>query len=127
MCSNYIERGKMFKFVFDLLTEPLGLPIEWYKEWIILGIIEAVAFSHAFDDVRGLYRSNIISGGMQGSFFHWIIRTFYCIVLWAIAYGVIWVGKIVIEHKILVGVILGIILLIVLVVYIWKWYRQREW
>lgn len=25
----------MFKFVFDLATEPLGLPIEWYYEWII--------------------------------------------------------------------------------------------
>ena len=25
----------MFKFIFDLATEPLGLPIEWYYEWII--------------------------------------------------------------------------------------------
>ena len=26
----------MFKFIFDLATEPLGLPIDWYYEWIIL-------------------------------------------------------------------------------------------
>lgn len=26
----------MFKFIFNLATEPLGLPIEWYYEWIIL-------------------------------------------------------------------------------------------
>lgn len=33
----------MFKFIFDLATEPLGLPIEWYYEWIILGAIVYIA------------------------------------------------------------------------------------
>ena len=32
----------MFKFIFDLITEPLGLPIEWYYEWIILLVIYGV-------------------------------------------------------------------------------------
>ena len=33
----------MFKFIFDLATEPLGLPIEWYYEWIILLFIGEIA------------------------------------------------------------------------------------
>ena len=33
----------MFKFIFDLATEPLGLPIEWYYEWIILLVIGEIA------------------------------------------------------------------------------------
>ena len=33
----------MFKFIFDLATEPLGLPIEWYYEWIILFVIGEIA------------------------------------------------------------------------------------
>ncbi len=117
----------MFKFIFVLLTDPLGLPIEWYKEWLILGIIGVVAYSLAYNNVGGLYRSNIISGSIQGSFLHWIIRTIYFIVLWAITYGIIQVGKTVIEHKVLAGIIAGIILLIIIAVYIWKWYRHRDW
>ncbi len=117
----------MFKFIFDLATEPLGLPIEWYKEWIILVIIEGITLRLAYDKVGGLYRSHIISGRMAGSFFHWLISSFYFLVIWAITYGVIWTGKFVIEHKVFVGIFVGIILLIIIAVYIWEWYRYREW
>ena len=36
----------MFKFIFDLATEPLGLPIDWYYEWIILGVIGYIALDY---------------------------------------------------------------------------------
>ena len=39
----------MFKFIFDLATEPLGLPIEWYYEWLILGVIGFIAYLFAYD------------------------------------------------------------------------------
>lgn len=32
----------MFKFIFEILTDPLGLPIEWYWEYLILAVIGAV-------------------------------------------------------------------------------------
>ncbi len=41
----------MFKFIFDLVTEPLGLPIEWYYEWLILGVIGFIAYLFAYDKV----------------------------------------------------------------------------
>lgn len=114
----------MFKFVFDVITEPLGLPIEWYQEWIILGIIGAIAYLIAYDKVGNLYRDHMISGHMAGSFFHWIIRTILFTAIWAMAYGVIWLGKFVIENIVLVGIIGGIVLLVVLAVRLLLWKRK---
>ena len=67
----------MFRFIFDLVTEPLGLPIDWYYEWIILGVIGYIAYLIAYDKVGSLYHGDFISGRAAGSFFHWIIRTIY--------------------------------------------------
>ena len=67
----------MFKLFFELLTDPLGLPIDWIYEYIILGVIY---------------------GRFSGSLFHWIIRLFAFCLLWAITYGVIWIGKRIIEN-----------------------------
>ena len=35
----------MFKFIFEILTDPLGLPIEWYWEYLILAVIGAAAYA----------------------------------------------------------------------------------
>lgn len=94
----------MFKFIFDLITEPLGLPIEWYYEWIILLVIGEIAYRVAYDKVGVLYKSGSISGKSAGSFFHWIIRTVVFVAIWAITYGVIWIGKFVMAHKIQVAI-----------------------
>ena len=66
----------MFKFIFDLATEPLGLPIEWYYEWIILGIIGYIAYLTAYDKVGSLYRGDFISGRTAGSFFTGLFEQF---------------------------------------------------
>lgn len=87
----------MFKFIFDLATEPLGLPIEWYYEWIILLVIGEIAYHVAYDKVGALYHSGSISGRAAGSFVHWIIRTVVFVAVWAVTYGVIWIGKFVIS------------------------------
>ena len=62
----------MFKFVFDLATEPLGLPVEWYYEWIILLVIGEIAYQIAYDKVGTLYHGDFISGRVEGLFFRWI-------------------------------------------------------
>ena len=106
----------MFKFIFDLATEPLGLPIEWYYEWLILSVIGYIAYLIAYEKVCSLYHGDFISGRAAGSFFHWIIRTIYFIVMWAITYGVIWIGKFVMAHKIEVGIGLGLAITVAIVV-----------
>lgn len=96
----------MFKVIFDLATDPLGLPIEWYYEWIILLAIEGIAYQIAYNKVGHLYHSGVISGKTAGSFVHWIIRIVIYVAIWAITYGVIWIVKYVMTHKvqILIGV-----------------------
>ena len=116
----------MFKFIFDLITEPLGLPIEWYYEWIILAIIGYIAYLFAYDEVEICIMEKIISGRTEGSFFHWIIRTIYFIVMWAIVYGIIWIYKFVMMHK--TEFIIGIcsIAVVVITVKLFVWIKERN-
>lgn len=88
----------MFKPVFELLIEPLGLPIEWYYEYIILAVIGVIAYSIAYSKVGDMYRCGLIDARTAGSFFHWLIRFFIFAILWAITYGVIWLCKTVIAN-----------------------------
>ena len=116
----------MFKFIFDLATEPLGLPIDWYYEWIILGVIGYIAYLIAYDKVGSLYHGDFISGRAAGSFFHWIIRTIYFIVMWAITYGMIWTGKFVMAHKIQVAIGICSIVVVDIAVKIFIWIKERN-
>ena len=116
----------MFKFIFDLATEPLGLPIEWYYEWIILLVIGEIAYHVAYDKVGALYHSGSISGRAAGSFVHWIIRTVVFVAVWAVTYGVIWIGKFVMAHKIQVAIGICSILAVVIAAKILIWIKERN-
>ncbi len=116
----------MFKFVFDLVTDPLGLPIEWYYEWIILVIIREKAYPIAFDKVGRLYHSGFISGGIAGSFVHWIIRAFWFIVMWAATYGIILIGKFIISHKVEVWIGTGFVIVVAIVIKLLTWNNEQK-
>ena len=116
----------MFKFIFDLITEPLGLPIEWYYEWIILLVIGEIAYHVAYDKVGALYHSGSISGRAAGSFVHWIIRTVVFVAVWAVTYGVIWIGKFVMTHKIQVAIGICSIVAVVIAVKIFVWFKEQN-
>lgn len=120
----------MFKPIYELLTSPLGLPIAWYYEYLILVAIDAIAYHFAFSEVGGLYRSGMIGGSTAGSFFHWIIRALLFFVMWAVAYGVIWLGKFVMANWqiILMSVvgIVGISLVCILTITIMRKIKQHR-
>ena len=97
----------MFKFIFDLLTDPLGLPIEWYWEYIVLLVIGAVAYAVAYRCVGDMYSGGMIDGSTSGSFFHWLIRLILFVLLWAVTYGIIAVVKWLTDNWVLVLSILG--------------------
>ena len=97
----------MFKFIFDLLTDPLGLPIEWYWEYIVLLVIGAVAYAVAYRCVGDMYSGGMIYGSTSGSFFHWLIRLILFVILWAVTYGIIAVVKWLTDNWVLVLSILG--------------------
>ena len=97
----------MFKFIFDLLTDPLGLPIEWYWEYIVLLVIGAVAYAVAYRCVGDMYSGGMIDGSTSGSFLHWLIRLILFVILWAVTYGIIAVVKWLTDNWVLVLSILG--------------------
>lgn len=117
---------ELFSFIFDRLTDPLGLPIETWKEWIILGVIGVVAYNVAFQSVGNLYRSGSISGNAAGSFLHWTIRIGVFVAIWAVAYGVISVGKFVITHWVTILCVLGGGLLVATVIGITVAVRRKK-
>lgn len=106
------------KFIFELLTSPLGLLIPWYIEYIILLVVNTVAFELAFAAVGKLYSGEIIHGRKSGSILHWIIRFFAFIILWAILYGLISFIKLCIAHWVMVVSIVGALLAIILAIFI---------
>lgn len=116
----------MFKFIFDLATEPLGLPIEWYYEWIILLVIGEIAYQVAYDKVGVLYHNGSISGKSADSFVHWIIRTVVFVTMWTVTYGMIWAGKFVVTHKIQVAIGIYSIVTVVIAAKLLIWMKERN-
>ena len=101
---------EVLSFLFDRITDPLGLPIAGYWEWIILAIIAFSAYAIAFRAVGDLYDGGMISGSADGSILHWIIRLIVFVVIWAVTYFVIWLAKLIFAHWLLIVSILGGIL-----------------
>lgn len=79
----------IFKFLFERATDPLGLPINALYEYIILAVIDAIAYGIAYSKVGDMYHGGLISGRTEGSFFHWLIRLILFVGLWLLTYGAI--------------------------------------
>lgn len=97
----------VFSFIFDRLTDPLGLPLEAWKEWLILLIIGAIAYRIALSVVGDMYSAGDISTKTGGSFFHWLIRAIVFVVMWAVTYGVIVAARFVAAHWIVMVSVFG--------------------
>lgn len=109
---------EILSFIFGKLTDPLGLPIEWYWEWLILAVIGFSAYILAYKAVGDLYSYGWIDGSAAGSLLHWVIRLISFLIIWAVTYAVIWLAKIVFAHWIIVVSILGGLLVVGVIVYI---------
>ena len=93
----------MLKFLFGVLTDPLGLPIDAIWEYLILAVIGAIAFGIAW---------NISPGGELGSLIHWVVRLIAFVILWAIVYGIIALVQWIFANWVLILCILGGIVVI---------------
>ena len=98
---------ELMSFLFGLATDPLGLPIVWWKEWLVMGAIGVVAFAVSFAIVGRMYDSDYISTKVGGSIIHWVIRAVVFFILWAITYGVIVAARFVVAHWIVIVSALG--------------------
>ena len=103
----------MFKCIFEILTDPLGLPREWYWEYLILAVIGAAAYAVAYRCVGDMYSGGMIDGSTSGSFFHWLIRLNLFVTLWAVTYGIIAAVKWLTDNWKLVLYIMGGVVVVV--------------
>lgn len=116
---------EILSFLFDRLTEPLGLPIAWYWEWIILAIVAFAAYAIAFKSVGGLYEDSMVGGSATGSILRWLIRLIVFVVIWAITYFIIWLFKLVFTNWILIVTILGGVLVVSAIIYLIVRYTRK--
>ena len=91
-----------------------------------MAVIGYIAYLIAYEKVGSLYHGDFISGRAAGSFCHWIIRSIYFIVMWAVAYGVIWICKFVMAHKIHVAIGICSIVAVVIAVKILIWFKEQN-
>lgn len=77
--------------IFDLLTSPLGLPINPLFEYLILLVVGFIAYLIAFSAVGDISRDFGISNGGIMSLLHWIIRFITFVPIWAALYGICWI------------------------------------
>lgn len=96
----------MYRFLFEILTDPLGLPVRDIWEYAILAVIGIFAFGVSWQ---------VSSGGLFGCLIHWVARLLAFCVLWAVAYVALAAIQWVFAHLVLVC---GTILMAVAVVVI---------
>ena len=102
----------MFKLIFELLTDPLGLPIDALWEYLILLIIGVISFLVGWE---------VSPGGRFGSIIHWCVRFVVFIALWAITYGAIAAFQWLIAHWVVcITILVGITALFAVLILIKK-------
>ena len=79
----------MLKCFYTLLTDPLGLPLDWFWEYIILTILGWVVHETAW---------SVSPGGTFGSLVYWGTKLLVFVLIWAILYIIISALTFVIAH-----------------------------
>lgn len=97
----------MWKIFYELLVDPLELPINPIWEYIIIFMIGEIAHEIAF------YCS---PGGKFGSIIYWVTKLITFVVVWGILYLIISSIQFILSHW--VWFILGGVLLIVIIIFI---------
>ena len=113
--------GEIFSFIFDLVTNPLSLPINPLYEWIIMFIIGGIAFVIAYSIVGKLELR-----GNEGSVAHWIIRIGVFVVLWAIVRLTIIVINNWQLSLIIIGSIAAVIIISAISLFIMRYVKKRR-
>lgn len=98
---------EILSFIFDKFTDPLTLPVEPWKEWVILSIIGLIAYVASFRIVGDLYDAGDISGSLIGSILHWTIRLLIFVPVWFVTYWIIVIGQWVYAHWVITVSVIG--------------------
>ncbi|MBR2278350.1 MAG: hypothetical protein IJ872_03955 [Eubacterium sp.] len=122
--------NEIFKFIFELLTDPLGLPIDKLQEYAILAVIGLIAYLSSYRIVGIMYDRDMLVTRTGGSFMHWTIRFVLFFGMWAIARIAIWLYRFVAANWITVlSIAIGTLLLAWIVkrtIFFMKFYKSLD-
>ena len=88
----------MFKLLFELLVDPLGLPINPIYEYLVMLVVGEMAYQFAYEKTGVLSHREYMSRG-QKSILHWVIRLVFYFAMWAILRIGIWIYGFVVDNK----------------------------
>ena len=88
----------MFKLLFELLVDPLGLPINPVYEYLVMLVVGEMAYQFAYEKTGVLSHREYMSRG-QKSVLHWVIRLLFYFAMWAILRVGIWMFGFVVDNK----------------------------
>ena len=103
-------------FLFDILTEQLGLPTDPLSEFLIMSIISALAGGVAYWTVGAFYDNGDLHTKTGGSIIHWVLRAIIFVVLWEVVYGILWFLVLVKTHYNLTIIILCSISFVMIII-----------
>lgn len=106
----------IFSFIFDFLTDPLGLPIHPLWEYLILFVIGIFAFQIAW---------NISPGGIFGSHIHWVVRLVAFVLMWLLVYLIIAICKWLFANWVIIVSILGGIVAVVFAIFLIQTLKKK--
>ncbi len=98
----------MWKLIYEILVNPLGLPINPIWEYLIILLVGEIAHEIAYW---------ISPGGKFGSFIYWWTKLITFVSIWAVLYGIILAIKFVIAYGVcfIIGGIIGLLISILLI------------
>ena len=103
----------LFKYGFEILTDPLELPIPVFWDYVIITILGYIAYKISLKKVGTMYHRGLISGSTAGSFFHWVIRFIYLVFMWAVVYMTIVIVRFCISNWVLIcGMLIALFIVI---------------
>lgn len=117
---------EILRFLFGSLTDPLGLPLDLWKEWAILLVIGEFAYHLAFGFVGKLYDFDIIHTRTGGKIAHWTIRLVCYVVMWAVIRVAIWLFRWIASNWITALCIVGGIVAMAILITVIKRKRTRK-
>ena len=80
----------MYKIIFSILVDPLGLPISAVYEYIILIIIGEIAYRISYWKVGDFIDEGFLPSKNLARMAHWIIRFVVYFLIWGVIRLFVW-------------------------------------
>lgn len=105
----------MMKFLYNLFTDPLGLPIAPIWEYLIILAISEIVHEIAF---------SFSPGGKLGSLIYWVTKLVAFVVIWGIIYAIILGIQFIVANWL--WFLLGGLAILTIVVVVWILVRANK-